>query len=141
MGKSIKVNIRLAIYQSVQSLNQINFVVFILTSFLGNVQFCGLSILIGGQVLKGKNMIIRGLNFIETCSVCPEQYYVKDEQGNMIGYIRLRYGELTCEYPDVGGELIYSQYFDNDWMGCFESDEQCESYLSIIADKILEKIG
>lgn len=86
-------------------------------------------------------MIIKGLNFIETCSACPEQYNVKDEQGNMVGYVRLRYGGLTCEYPDVGGELIYSQYFDNDWMRCFESDEQCESYLSIIADKILEKIG
>lgn len=48
-----KVNIHLAIYQSVQSLNQINFVVFILTSFLGNVQVCGLSILIGSQVWKG----------------------------------------------------------------------------------------
>jgi hypothetical protein len=85
-------------------------------------------------------MTIKGLDFIETCSACPEQYDVKDERGNMVGYVRLRYGGLTCEYPDVGGELIYSQYFDNDWMGCFESDEQCKSCLSIIADRILEKI-
>lgn len=86
-------------------------------------------------------MIIKGLNFIETCSACPEQYDVKDEQGNMVGYVRLRYGGLTCEYPNVNGEVIFSKYFDDGWMGCFESDEQCQNYLFIIADKILEKIG
>ena len=86
-------------------------------------------------------MIIKGLNFIKTCSACPEQYDVKDEQGNIVGYVRLRYGELICKYPDVSGEVIYLKYFNYDWMGCFESDEQCKNYLSIIADKILEKIG
>lgn len=86
-------------------------------------------------------MTIKGLDFIETCSACPEQYDVKDERGNMVGYVRLRYGGLTCEYPEVGGELIYSQYFGEDWMGCFESDEQRKNYLSIIANKIIEKIG
>ena len=53
-----KYNIHLTIYQSVQSLNQINFVVFILTSFLTrNVQVCDLGILVGGQVWKGKIVI------------------------------------------------------------------------------------
>lgn len=47
-------------------------------------------------------MIIKGLNFIETYTVCSEQYNVKDEQGNMIGYVRFRYVELTCEHLDVG---------------------------------------
>lgn len=86
-------------------------------------------------------MVIKELNFIEICSACPERYDVKDDKGNMVGYVRLRHGELTCDYPDVSGELIYFKYFDNDRMGCFESEEQCKNYLSVIADKILQKIG
>lgn len=85
-------------------------------------------------------MIIKGLNFIKTCSASPEQYDVKDEQGNMVGYVRLRFGGLTCEYPDVCGQIIYSAYFDDEWMGCFENEEQRKRYLEITADKIIEKI-
>lgn len=58
----------------------------------------------------------------------------------MVGYVRLRYGNLTCEYPDVSGKIIYRHCFDEEWMGCFNSDEQQMEYLNIIADKILEKI-
>lgn len=85
-------------------------------------------------------MIIKGLTFIKTCTCCPEQYNIKDNKGNQIGYIRLRWGELTCKYPDVGGEIIYCDNVDNAF-GCFEYEEQRKEYLNIIADRILERIN
>lgn len=84
-------------------------------------------------------MIIKGLNFIKTCSAYPEQYDVQDECGNQVGYVRLRWGELKCDYPDVGGEVIYSACFNDNLIGCFENDEQRKYYLDIVADKILKK--
>lgn len=84
---------------------------------------------------------IKGLEFYETCSACPEQYEVYDSNDNHVGYVRLRWGYLKCNYPDVDGETIYFVEFDDGWMGRFESEEQREKYLNNIADKILEKIG
>ena len=86
-------------------------------------------------------MEIKGLNFNCTCGCCPEQYDVYDKNGDIVGYVRLRYGNLTCEYPNVFGECIYHATFDDGWTGCFESEEQRMEYLSDIADKILEEIG
>lgn len=87
-------------------------------------------------------MKIKGLDFKCTCSICPEQYDVFDDNGNIVGYVRLRWGYLTCEYPDVGGEYIYDASISGDgWTGCFDSEEQRMMYLSDIADKILEKIN
>lgn len=41
----------------------------------------------------------------QTCYACPEQYdaFVGDEQ---VGYLRLRWGNFTVEYPDCGGDLV-----------------------------------
>lgn len=86
-------------------------------------------------------MDIKGVNFERTCSACPEQYDVYDSNGNIVGYIRLRFGGLTCEYPDVGGELIYEASVGDGWTGYFQSDKQRECYLDDIADKILQKIN
>lgn len=83
-------------------------------------------------------MIIKGLNFIQTCGACPEQYDVKDSEGNQIGYIRLRYGSLYCQYPDVGGEVIYSADIGGNLTGCFQSDKQRKFHLNRIAGKLLE---
>ena len=83
-------------------------------------------------------MNIKGLRFIETCSACPEQYDV-DYDGKQVGYIRLRYGRLTVEYPDVGGEVIYEASIGDDWTGEFESEEQRQYHLNNIADIILKK--
>lgn len=86
-------------------------------------------------------MIIKGLNFKCTCSACPEQYDVFDNNENIVGYVRLRWGGLTCEYPDVGGKLIYEASVGDGWCGSFESKEQRLEHLSNIADRILEKIN
>ena len=86
-------------------------------------------------------MTIKGLNFIQTCEACPEQYDVVDDNRNQVGYVRLRWGCLRCDYPDVGKETIYSTSFDDERMGYSDSQEQREHYLNIIADKLLERIN
>ena len=86
-------------------------------------------------------MNIKSLKFYLTCSACPEQYDVEDKDGNMVGYVRLRWGVLSCEYPDVGGEEIYYASIGDSWTGSFEDDEQRMFHLNAIADKILERIG
>lgn len=80
-----------------------------------------------------------GLQFVETCFACPEQYDVFDENHKLVGYVRLRYGNLTCEYPDCGGELIYEHTFPTDDLkGSFEENERY-NYLGLIAKLINEK--
>jgi hypothetical protein len=56
-----------------------------------------------------------------TCSACPEQYDVF-LAGEQVGYLRLRHGFFTVEYPDCGGEIIYEAQPNGD--GLFDSDER-----------------
>lgn len=46
------------------------------------------------------------LRFEKTCESFPEQYDVFLEK-TLVGYVRLRNGNLTVEAPDCGGEVIY----------------------------------
>ena len=80
-------------------------------------------------------MIIQKLNFIETCGACPEQYDVF-KGGRQVGYVRLRWGTVTCDFPDCRGDTIYSHSFDDGWKGCFDSSEERETYLNRIATAI-----
>ena len=86
-------------------------------------------------------MNIKGLDFILTCEAFPEQYDVFNSNDNIVGYVRLRFGGLTCDYPNVDGECIYSTNIGNEWTGSFENEEQRMKHLNNIADKILEKIN
>ena len=83
---------------------------------------------------------MRGVNFYKTCDACPEQYDV-EYNSKQAGYVRLRFGNLTAEYPDVGGELIYEASIGDGWTGEFESEEQRKYHLNQIADKILERVN
>lgn len=67
---------------------------------------------------------------------CPEQYDVWDKDGNLVGYVRLRWGDLTAEYPKVGGTCIYSTRIGDGWTGCFESDDQRVTHLRKIAKRL-----
>ena len=86
-------------------------------------------------------MKIKGLDFILTCEISPEQYDIKDIYGNQVGYVRLRWGTLTCEYPDCGGTLVYSVDLDDDADGCFATQTQRDFHLNCIADKLLEVLA
>ena len=83
-------------------------------------------------------MNIKGLYFYLTCGACPEQYDVEDSNGKQLGYVRLRWGTLRCEYPNIDGETIYTADIGDGLTGRFESDEQRMKHLNNIADKILE---
>lgn len=85
-------------------------------------------------------MEINGLTFVETCCACPEQYDVKDENNKTVGYVRLRWGTLTCECPDVGGELVYEADVGDGLTGTFDSEDDRVSYLSAIAEVINKRI-
>lgn len=56
---------------------------------------------------------------------CPEQYDVKRDD-EVVGYLRLRHGRFTVEYPDCGGKELLSCRPKGD--GWFEEDER-EAYL------------
>jgi len=82
-------------------------------------------------------MNINGLMCEKTCDCCPEQYDIINGRGQQVGYVRLRWGHLTCDYPDVGGEEIYSATIgDGAWTGCFTSEEERMHHLNAIAYEI-----
>lgn len=85
-------------------------------------------------------MYIKGLNFKCTCDACPEQYDVFDNNEKIVGYVRLRWGSLTCEYPDVGGIDIYYADIGDGFTGSFKDNHQRIEHLNNIADAILKKI-
>ena len=70
-------------------------------------------------------MIINGYELQETCGACPEQYDVYKD-GEICGYLRLRHGHFSVDYPDCGGETIYTASPNGD--GIFDEDER-EFYL------------
>ena len=80
-------------------------------------------------------MIIEGLDFKQTCGACPEQYDVFKGK-KQVGYVRLRRGNLTCDYPDHMGNEIYSESFQDAWKGCFDDDNERNKYLLIIANEL-----
>ena len=82
-------------------------------------------------------MIIGNYEFMLTCSEYPEQYEVFDKDDNHVCYVRLRWGHLTAECPDVGGSLVYEANIGRDGLtGCFESEKQRMIELKNIADRI-----
>jgi len=79
---------------------------------------------------------VKGLKFVQTCEISPEQYNVLDSHDNQVGYVRLRWGELRCDIPDCGGKTIFANQFDDDLKGCFDSDAERNYFLGKIADEI-----
>lgn len=61
------------------------------------------------------------IELVQTCSACPEQYDAFFE-GNKVGYVRLRHGHFTVQYPDERGEVVYEANPKGD--GIFESNER-----------------
>lgn len=84
-------------------------------------------------------MEFNNLKFVCTCYACPEQYDVF-KNGKQVGYVRLRWGGLVCEYPDVFGEVIYSTEIGDGWTGEFRNEKERKKYLQIIANKIEERL-
>ena len=82
--------------------------------------------------------------FLNTCYASPEQYDVYRANGELCGYVRLRWGTLRADYPNIEGDSIYTKSFNDGFKGMFETDEERNHYLTEIAlayqHKILEGI-
>ena len=80
---------------------------------------------------RGKKLL-----FLLSSIGCPEQYDVFDSDNNQVGYVRLRWGHLTVECPDSGGECVYEHSFSDGWKGSFDPEER-DYYLNKIENAIL----
>jgi hypothetical protein len=65
--------------------------------------------------------------------MCPEQYDVYRANGELCGYIRLRWGSLRADYPSIEGDTIYQHSFNDDFKGGFDSEEERNYFLLEIA--------
>jgi hypothetical protein len=89
-------------------------------------------------------MLIHGLDFVQTCCACPEQYDVY-RQGHRVGYVRLRFGILAAYVPTfslVPERLVYkhSFYDDDEWLGEFHNEAERQRYLEEIAGAIYSRL-
>lgn len=79
---------------------------------------------------------IGSYRLVLTCSMCPEQYDVFFGP-LQVGYLRLRHGEFSVTYPDVGGEELWDTKPLGE--GSFEEEER-EGYLTEAVKRIDERI-
>ena len=78
------------------------------------------------------------LTFKLTCKACPEQYDVFDEEDRQVAYVRLRFGVLRVDIPNVGDINIYKKEFEDLLKGCFYSEKEKNKYLKLIGGKITD---
>ena len=88
-----------------------------------------------------ENQEILGYTLVMTCGACPEQYDVFDSDGNQVGYLRLRGGNFSADYPDCEGEPVYGHSFDDGWKGIFDDDEEREFFLTEAVNALQNYIG
>lgn len=80
----------------------------------------------------------------QTCECCPEQYLAY-KGSRIIGYIRLRWGHLTCDYMPYGRLTedhirIFDKVFNEDnFKGSFDTEEEREHWLSKCKEALLNK--
>lgn len=76
------------------------------------------------------------IELMKTCDACPEQYdaFIGDR---MVGYLRLRHGTFRVDYPDAGGETLFTAHPIGD--GIFDDDER-EFYLEAARIAIAARI-
>lgn len=64
--------------------------------------------------MKSENFEIEGLVLELTCYACPEQYDVRNADGYIVGYMRLRHGFFNVECPDVMGKSVFRACSEGD---------------------------
>lgn len=64
------------------------------------------------------------ITLVRTCFACPEQYdaFIDDVQ---VGYLRIRHGYFTVDYPDCGGETLFETTTIGDGAFAEEERETC----------------
>lgn len=76
----------------------------------------------------------KGIDLVQTCGACPEQYDAFLD-GEKVGYFRLRHGHFRVDLWRSGGPEVYSAEPNGD--GIFEFDER-EGFLRAGVDALLE---
>ena len=71
-----------------------------------------------------------------TCRRMPEQYGAYEGE-QVVGYVRLRYGFFSVEFPDVGGTEVFRHQFPEPMKGEFDTEEERKEYLGY-AERALE---
>ena len=85
-----------------------------------------------------ERLTIKDIKLVQTCGACPEQYDAY-YNGKQVGYLRLRHGFFSVDYPDAGGEQIYFTNSPNG-DGCFDYDER-EYYLNHAKKAIVNRLA
>jgi hypothetical protein len=78
------------------------------------------------------------IKFLQTSPGCPEQYEAFDEEGNQVGYLRLRHGRFRVDYPQHSEETIYEAKPKGD--GVF-GDEERDFFLQQAFNAIVSKLS
>lgn len=97
----------------------------------------------GGFELNKPDYSIANIYFVLTCGGCPEQYdcYITDRgKKYQVGYVRLRWGGLSCDFPDVVGEIIFKHNFSDGFKGGFDNEKERVQYLALISMNIWDKL-
>lgn len=81
-------------------------------------------------------MNILGIELVKTCSACPEQYNAYLD-GLQVGYLRLRHGIFSVDFPYHAGYNIF--YANPKGDGIFYEDER-EYYLTKACQAILNEL-
>jgi len=99
----------------------------------------------GGYEDNPPDYVIQDLSFIGTCGSTPEQYDVVNSDGYYVGYLRLRGGNFRVEFPyENNNKVLFADKFEDNWKGCFDSEDERLDYLEIAAtciNKQLRKIN
>lgn len=77
------------------------------------------------------------IKFYMTCQACPEQYDAYLD-GMRVGYLRLRHGNFTIDFPDVDGENIFYEKIPDD--ASVFTDEERVKYLALAQTLIFNRI-
>jgi hypothetical protein len=78
------------------------------------------------------------MKLVQTSPACPEQYEAFDEEGNQVGYFRLRHGWFRVDFPQHDGETIYEARPKGD--GILDDDEK-DFFLQKAYDAIVGKLS
>ena len=89
------------------------------------------------DLLPGTTSNIDGFILHQTCSACPEQYDVYKNK-RRVGYLRLRHGFFTAEFPWCGGECVYEAEPNGD--GRFDENER-DFHLKLAIEAIKQKLN
>ena len=99
---------------------------------------------VGNSAVAKSLREMENITLEQTCECCPEQYWAKIGS-HIIGYIRLRFGHLTCDYLKKEGTLtnhdvrVYEYLFNDEYKGCFHTDEERQYHLDKCINALLEK--